>query len=182
MVYYWRQTLADGGVGMHRRPLIAVVVPVSLYTYFMVRELGHLMAASVLKLSTRLVLRYRVLPAWVSDPGVTRIPEHRQALFIIWGPALALTAGYVLLALISPRNRVLGPVKGLLPAILCYAMLIFDPLYYTVIPVAGLGGEPAAVARLFGIPVLGIIIPAGALLIINVILVRRVLAPLLRRF
>lgn len=166
---------------MHRRPSTVIVVLVSLYIYLVVRELGHLLAASLLDLPARLVVQYRLLPTWVTDPGATPIPEHSRAIFLLSGPGVAIAIGYVLLALISRWNRLLGPVVGLLAGVLCYAMLIFDPIYYTVIPVIGLGGEPAAVARLLGIPMLGIIIPAGVLLVIDVILITRVLAPRLRR-
>jgi hypothetical protein len=166
---------------MLRRPFTPIAVLISLYIHLVVRELGHVAAALALDLPTKFIVQYRVLPAWQIDQGMIGIPERSQALFIIAGPAAALTLGYVLLGLIARRDRRPNHPLVLLPAVLCYAMLILDPLYYSIIPLLRLGGEPAAVERLLSAPSWVIVIPAVAFLSINLILAGRVLAPVLRR-
>jgi hypothetical protein len=169
------------GWGMRRRPFAVIAVLVSVYCYLLVRELGHLISAAVLGMPTDLVVQYLVVPTWQAGPEVFSMSARGRAFFIVASPVLTLLAGYAALGLISRWGaRLRGAFTRLVPAVLCYAMLILDPIYYSIIPILRLGGEPAAVARLLGIPRLAVVIPAAVLLIVNVILLRRSLGAFLR--
>lgn len=168
---------------MRRRPFAVIGVLVSIYGYLLVRELGHLISASILGMPTNLVVHYLVLPTWQAGPEAFSMPDRSQAFFIFAGPALTLLVGYAALVLIGRwGTRLRGAFLRLLPAVLCYAMLILDPIYYSIIPIVRLGGEPATVAYLLGVPRAAVAVPAAILLVVNVVLLRRKLGAFLREY
>jgi hypothetical protein len=167
--------------GMWRRPVGVIGVAVSIYGYLLIRELGHLISAAVVGMPTVLVVLYRILPTWQAGPEALSLPRASQAFFIVGGPVLTLLAGYLTLVLIARwGTRLRGAFPGLLLAVLCYAMLMLDPIYYSIIPMLSLGGEPAAVASLLDVPRAALAVPAAGLLVVNVVLLRRKIGGLLR--
>lgn len=158
-----------------------MAVLISIYLYLLVRALGHLISASILDLPTHLVVRHLVLPTWQAGQEVFSMPDRSQAFLIVAGPALTLVVGYAVLVSVGRWGaRLRGALPRLLPAVLCYVMLILDPIYYSIIPIVRLGGEPATVAHLLAIPRAAVVAPAAILLIVNVMLLRRSLRNLLR--
>ena len=57
---------------------------------------------------------------------------------------------------------------------------MIDPIYYSVIPIAGMGGEPERVAVLLGAPIVAIEVIALVLLVVNLLLVRKTLMSFLK--
>jgi hypothetical protein len=68
----------------------------------------------------------------------------------------------------------------LLLGLASYLALVLDPVYYAVIPLINMGGEPELLARLLGISTIRIAGPAIAILVINIMLVRSRVVPKLK--
>ena len=165
---------------MRAHPLIVVIVVISLAFYALVRELGHLLACVVLGIPFDVVMRYGFLPSIRTPAEAALLSGRSLAVILLSGPATELIVGYVLLYAIVKRPARSAYLR-LLSAATCYACLIFDPVYYGVVPLFRLGGEPETLAALTGVAMSRIEIPALILLVLNVVLARRVLTPILRK-
>jgi hypothetical protein len=165
---------------MRRNPSWLLLTIVAVLIYLEIRELGRLAAGLILGLPTRLIIRYRIMPAVEIDLARVEATDGMPAFVVASGPVLALIAGYLLLILMKRRGRPLRSLIGFAVGLLCYASLILDPIYYSIIPLARLGGEPELLARSSGIPILGIAVGAFGLLTLNVLLLRWQLLPLIR--
>lgn len=165
---------------MRTHPLIVVIVVISLAIYALVRELGHLLACAILGIPFEWVLRYGFLPSVRTPAEAALLSGRSLAVILLSGPIAALIVGYVLLYAIARRPGRSASLR-LLGAITCFACLIFDPVYYSVVPLFRLGGEPESLAALAGVGVSRIEIPALILLVLNVILARKVLTPAARK-
>jgi hypothetical protein len=164
---------------MRKHPIIVVAVLVGLLAYAMLRELGHLAALWALKLPAATTLRYRFLPAVDISPDASATPSS-AGWVIAAGPIAAIAAGYVLLAAITRWKPGTPSFVRVAAAATCYLGLMLDPIYYAAIPFFSLGGEPELVAKLLGVPLVRLQISALILLVLNVILARRWVVPLLR--
>jgi hypothetical protein len=165
---------------MRRNPLGLLLTVFALLVYLEIRELGHLVSGLILALPTRLIIRYRIMPAVEIDLAGVQATDGMVAFVIASGPALVLIVGYLLLVLMKSRGRSLRPPLGMAVGLLCYASLILDPIYYSIVPLARLGGEPETLARSLGIPILGIVLGAFGLLALNVLLLRWHLLPIMK--
>jgi hypothetical protein len=86
----------------------------------------------------------------------------------------------MLLVLACSLGRRLPTPLLLFLAITSYVALILDPIYYAVIPLLRLGGEPETLAWVLDVPRISVVLPAMALLGLNVFLIRRNLVPLIK--
>jgi hypothetical protein len=164
---------------MRHNPIAVIAIPISIYCYALTREIGHWISAAVLGLPVSGFLRVHLLPSFNvnhAGPGISRMAS---ILFTISGPGLALLAGYILLGVILKSRVRMRSLPGFLLAFTCYLCLILDPVYYTVIPCARLGGEPEVLAR-SGISPAATVVVALGLLIINLVLVRTRMVPRLK--
>jgi len=161
-------------------PLIVVIIVASLAIYALVRELGHVLACVIMGMPFDWIMIYGFLPSVRTPAEAALLSGRSLAVILLSGPAAELIVGYVLLYAIAKRPPRFASLR-LLGATTCYACLIFDPVYYSVVPLFRLGGEPESLAALTGVTMSRIGIPALILLVLNVILARRVLTPVVRR-
>jgi hypothetical protein len=164
---------------MRKHPIIVLAVLVGLFAYAMLREAGHLAALWALKLPAATTLRYGFLPAVDISPGPGAAPSS-VGWVIAAGPIAAIAAGYVLVAVLTKWKAGMPSFVRVAAATACYLGLVLDPIYYAAIPLFNLGGEPEMVARLLGVPLVRLEISALILLVLNLILARRWVVPLLR--
>ena len=165
---------------MRSHPLIVVIAAASLAIYAVLRELGHLLACLLLGIPFEAMLRYGFLPAIRTPAEAALLSGRSLAIILISGPIVALLAGYILLYILAKRPGH-SPALRLFGALTCYACLIFDPVYYSAIPLFNLGGEPETLASLTGVAISRIEISALILLVLNLLLARKTLTPLLRK-
>lgn len=165
---------------MRRHPLALLSFIGALAIYFLVREAGHLVVCLVQRMPVSAVLRYGFLPSVQLAPETAETSARAAAAVILAGPAATLAAGYVLLYGIVRRWPEAIPRLRILWGVTCYIGLMLDPIYYSVIPLMSLGGEPGTLAALTGVGFLRIEIAGFALLVANTLLARRILAPFLR--
>jgi hypothetical protein len=165
---------------MQRNPLAFISVLAAFYIYFFVRGLGRGLAATAMGMVVRPVMRYRVLPGFDVLPGASDIAPRRLAVLILASPVLALLVGYTLLGVMSVRGSRFSYNVRLFICVGSYLGLILDPIYYAVIPLLRLGGEPEMLAQALDAPALAIAFPAMALLGLNVLLARKRLVPILK--
>jgi hypothetical protein len=165
---------------LRRNPLGILSALAAFYIYLLLRGLGRGLVAIVVGLPVRRIMIYKVLPTFDALSNTGRIAPGVLATFIIAGPLCALLAGYLLLALISLRGEHLPPRLRLLLCFTCYLSLTLDPIYYAVISLLRLGGEPDKLAQITGAPSLAVTLPAMALLGLNVMLTRSRLIPVIR--
>jgi hypothetical protein len=166
---------------MRRNPLVILAALGSFYAYYLMREAGHLIAGLMIGREVRALFMYRIIPRIAVDLQASRPTVREQALVIVSGPLAALVLGYILLVLIVRWGRTLHRSMHLLLGFACYLCLVLDPIYYAVIPLLRLGGEPQSLAALLGYSVPAMIAIAVGLLILNIALVRRKVVPLIRR-
>jgi len=165
---------------MRRHPLTIVSVIGAVYLFYILRGLGRALAALILGIPLNQRMLYKVLPTFdVFSDAWQRAPLELAAL-ILAGPALALLTGYMLLVLACSLGRRLPTPLLLFLAITSYVALILDPIYYAVIPLLRLGGEPETLAWVLDVPRISVVLPAMALLGLNVFLIRRNLVPLIK--
>lgn len=165
---------------MRRHPLALLSFIGALAIYLVVREAGHLVACLAQRMPVSVVLRYGFLPSVQIGPDAAEATARAAAAVILAGPAATLAAGYVLLYGIVKSWPEAFPPARILWAATCYVALILDPVYYAVIPLLSLGGEPGTLAGLTGVSFLRIEIVGFAFLVANTILARRAVAPFLR--
>ncbi|MFZ1946107.1 MAG: hypothetical protein WAW06_01005 [bacterium] len=165
---------------MRRHPLALFSFVGALAIYFLVREAGHLAACLVQRMPVSVILRYGFLPSVQAQPEAAEASTRAAAAVILAGPAATLAAGYVLLYGIVRRWPEAFPRLRILWAVTCYVGLMLDPIYYAVIPLMSLGGEPGTLTALTGVGFLRIEIAGFALLVANTLLARRIIAPFLR--
>jgi hypothetical protein len=165
---------------MRRNPVGLLSVLGAFYTYLLLRQLGRATAAFMMDARLHLVMNYKVFPRFDMSFNAGALTPARFAVLILAGPGLALAVGYLLLALGTSRTR--RPPRGLrlLTCLTSYLCLVLDPIYFAVIPLLHLGGEPETLMGVLGIPPLAMAAPAMALLGLNVILVRSRLVPAIR--
>jgi hypothetical protein len=169
-----------GGRRLRRNPMALAAILGAIYAYLTVREVGRLLTGLVLGLNIRPVLRYRVLPGFDVGPFPAAITSRLEALGLISGPILALALGYTTLVIIRNVPRPSRLAARLLPGAFCYLALVIDPIYYSVIPIAHMGGEPERVAALLGAPIVAIEAIALVFLVVNLLLVRKTLMSFLK--
>jgi hypothetical protein len=157
-----------------------VWVLAAVYVFYVIRGLGRAVAALTAGLPVNHGMLYKVLPTFDVFSDAWEMAPSQLATLILAGPGLALLAGYLLLGLVGHLGRRLPSGLLLFLAITSYACLVMDPIYYALIPLMRLGGEPETLARVLDIPRLGVALPAMALLGLNVFLTRRNLVPLLK--
>lgn len=165
---------------MRRTPLTILGALASFGLYLLIRELGHLVALSLLRLPISAVLRYGCLPAFEVGGETLALSVKSAAWVVASGPMAVLAAGYILLAAIAGGRLKTTSFLRLLGGLTCYLALVLDPIYYTVIPLFNMGGEPETLAYLLGVSLARIEIGALALLVVNAILTRRIVVPFLR--
>lgn len=165
---------------MRRHPLAIISVLGAVYVFYLLRGLGRALAASIMGVPINRGVLYGVLPTFDVFSGAWERAPRELAVLILAGPGLALAAGYALLAIVSSPERRLPAHLLLFLTITSYACLILDPIYYAVIPLLRLGGEPETLAWVLDVSRLGVALPAMALLGFNVFLTKRVLVPLMK--
>jgi hypothetical protein len=168
-----------GGI-LIRNPLILVAVAIAFYAYYLVREFGHLLASRLPGLRVASAMRYKIFPGFDLYPSESGTADVNEAVFIVAGPAMALLAGYALLLLLLRRGSRLHPAVRSTMGILCYLALMLDPVYYAIIPLLKLGGEPEMLARVLSISTVPIMIVAVGVLVLNTYLIQRFVMPLIR--
>jgi hypothetical protein len=161
--------------------LAVLMVPVAVLAYAIIREAGHTAACLVLGIPFSGFLRYGFLPAVHIPAEAALLSTGSLAAITLSGPAAALVAGYLLLYALWRRGSKAPASLALLAGLACYACLILDPVYYSVIPLFNVGGEPETLALATGVAMSRIQIPALVLLVLNAILTRRVVIPLVRK-
>lgn len=166
---------------MRKHPLVPLIVLVAVLAYLMIREIGHLLSLSAMGLAVRSFLQYGFLPAFEAAPSTPILSPESQALVTLSGPVLVLIVGYLLLWLMNRYHRLAVSGPGLIVGFLCYLALIIDPVYYSILPLLKLGGEPETLAGLLEIPLTPITVTAFGLLVLNALLLRKSLVPLMRR-
>ena len=162
---------------MRKNPLVLLGLPASGAVYLVIRELGHLIACSALGIPFSIVVKSGFLPTIAATVEPTDLTTTAQAWLIMSGPIAGLLVGYVLLVLIARRRSPASVFVRLLAAMTCYLTLILDPIYYTIIPIFSLGGEPERLANLLGVPISKVQMIAIVLLLTNSILSRRIAVP-----
>ena len=165
---------------MRRNPLAAVSVLAAIYVFYLLRGLGRALAAAVMGLPVGRVMIYKVLPSFDVFSDAWDMAPARLATLILAGPVCALLAGYLLLVLIGPPGRRLPSQLLLFLSMTSYAGLILDPIYYAVIPLFRLGGEPEMLTWVLGVSRIWVVLPAMAVLGLNVMLTRKRLVPLIK--
>jgi len=163
-----------------RNPLIVILVLAALILYSFVRESARLAMCGILGLEFTVSARARGLL------GIAALIKHHGsanrdiAIAIASGPLGALIAGYLALLLLRKRGEALPAPARVFLCIFCYLALILDPIYYAVIPLARLGGEPSALASSSGLAMQAIQFVALGLLVINTLLIRKYVMPILK--
>ncbi len=165
---------------MRRNPLAIVSVLVAFYVFYGLRGLGRALAAVIMGLPVSRVMIYKVLPGFDVFSNAWDIAPSRLTTLILAGPACALLAGYLLLVLIGSRGKRLPPPLRLFLCLTSYISLILDPIYYAVIPLLRLGGEPETLAWILDVSPIWLALPAMAVLGLNVMLTRKKLVPLIK--
>lgn len=155
---------------------IASLAP-AFYAYVFIRELGHLVAKSMLGLPLNLKFLYGIIPS--TDVTGLGTPPLTMAFLIASGPISALIAGYAIVAVL--RWRMPASVLGTALGMLGYLCLVLDPIYFAIIPILHLGGEPEALIFGGGIPQRILILLALGVLVLNLIILRLKLIPILKR-
>jgi hypothetical protein len=176
-----QQTVRLRRIQVRRNPLVILSAPAALYVYLLIRGLGRWLAATATGLPAYHTMVYKVLPTFGVLSNTGDIAPVRSAILILAGPALVLLAGYLLLVLVSLWGERLPSWLRLFLCLTCYLGLILDPIYYAVIPLLRLGGEPGMLMRITGAPSVALILPAMVLLGLNVMLTRNRMVPLIRR-
>lgn len=166
---------------MRRNPLALLLVPASFYVYLLIRGLGRALAAALMGLPVDHIMFYKILPAFDVFSQSGEIAPAKIAILILGGPVCALLAGYILLVLLVPWRERLPSGLGLFLCFTCYLSLILDPIYFALIPLLPLGGEPEMLARITSVSPIAIALPAMGLLGLNVILTRNRLVLLIKR-
>ena len=165
---------------MRRNPFTLIAIMAAFYAYYLTREVGRLIVVLALGLDVAPTIRYRVLVGFEVQSGVVEPTPTEMGLLILSGPGMALVAGYALLAgLIGWGNRIHSRLRLML-GLMCYLTLVLDPIYYAVIPLFRLGGEPETVQYLLPISRLPIVAIAMGLLIFNIYIIQNKLIPLIR--
>jgi hypothetical protein len=165
---------------MRRSPLAIVSVLAAVYVFYVLRGLGRALAAVIMGLPVTSVMIYKVLPGFDVFSNAWEIGRSRIATLILAGPACALLAGYILLMLIGSRGKRLPPLFRLFLCMTSYISLILDPIYYAVIPLLRLGGEPETLAWILDVSPIWLALPAMVVLGLNVMLTRKGLVPLIK--
>jgi len=165
---------------MIRHPLTIVSVLGAVYVYYALRGLGRALAAVIMGLPAKQGMLFKVLPTFDVFSNAWETAPRALGTLILAGPALALLAGYLLLLIVHYCGRRLPPHLQIFLCVTSYAGLILDPIYYALIPLLRLGGEPETLARVFDVPRVAVALPAMVLLGLNVFLIRRRLVPLMR--
>jgi hypothetical protein len=165
---------------MRRNPLAIASVLGAFYAFYVLRGLGRALAAIIMGLPVTRVMIYRVLPGFDVFSDAWEMAPSRLATLILAGPACALLAGYLLLVLIGSRGKRLPSQLLLFLCMTSYVSLILDPIYYAVIPLLRLGGEPETLAWVLDVSRIWVALPAMAVLGLNVMLTRRRLVPLIK--
>ena len=166
---------------MRGHPLVPVSVGVAVIAYLVIREVGHLVSLSAMGLAVRSFLQYGFLPAFGAASSNPILSPVSQALVILAGPVLVLVVGYILLWIMKRHHRLAGSGLGLSVCFICYLALIIDPVYYSIGPLLKLGGEPEMLAGLLEISPIPITVTALGLLVLNALLLRKRLVPLMRK-
>jgi hypothetical protein len=162
---------------LRRHPLTPLAVVAALVAYLLLRDVGHVVACIVLGVRFSPVLKYGFFPSVeILSAGAS---ARSLAAVILGGPAATLTTGYLLLNVIS-RAPATPSGLGVLKGALCYLALVLDPLYFTVISLLNLGGEPEILTILTGFPATRMAILGLAVLALNLVLARRTVMPYLR--
>ena len=151
-----------------------------LYAYFLTREAGRLVVGFGLGLEVSPAARHGVFLGFEVHTGVVQLTPREIALLILSGPGMALAGGYALLALLIRWGNMIHPSLRLLLGLMCYLDLVLDPIYYAVIPLFRLGGEPETLAYLLSISRPTIVGIAMVILIFNTYLVHKKIVPLIR--
>ena len=165
---------------MRRNPLAIISVLVAFYTFYVLRGLGRALAAVIMGLPVGRVMIYKVLPSFDVFSNAWELEPSRLVTLILAGPACALLAGYLLLALIASREKRLPPRLRLFLCMTSYISLILDPIYYAAIPLLRLGGEPETLAWILDVSPIWLALPAMAVLGLNVFLTKGRLVPLIK--
>lgn len=168
-------------IGLRTKALAILMIPVAVLVYAIIRETGHVVACLLLGVPFSGFLRYGFLPAVHIPAEAALLSNKSLAVLTLSGPTAALIAGYLLLYAISRRRPKALPNLLLLAGLVCYACVILDPIYYSAIPLFDLGGEPETFALAVGVAMSRIQIPALVLLVLNAVLTRQILMPLLKR-
>ena len=164
---------------MKRNPITILYVLLSAYIYVLLRESGHLLVGLTLKMPLTSDWTYRILPAFAVDAAATGNIRGRS-MIILAGPAATLIAGYVLILLMVRGNRPDKRPLRLISGLTCYLALILDPIYFAVVPLARLGGEPERLASLLDVEATPMVAAALVILVVNLILIRTRLVPFLK--
>jgi hypothetical protein len=166
---------------MRRNPLAIVAVLGAIYTFYVVRGLGRALAASVMGVPVRRVMIYKILPTFDVFSDAWDMAPSRLAALILAGPASGLLIGYLLLLILGYEGKHTPARILFFLCVTSYAGLILDPIYYAVIPLLALGGEPETLAWVLDVSRMWVVLPAMALLGLNVLLARSRLLPLMKR-
>ena len=165
---------------MPRRPLVLLYLIAAGYLYLVIRQVGRGLGAVAARVPVEPAMIHGVLPDFAVFPQAGQTAPGRMAAVILAGPSFALLVGYLLLWAVA---RGAGRAPARLGTLLCavsYLALVLDPLYYTVIPLLRMGGEPETLAGITGVSPRAIAIPAMAVLGLNVMLARKYLVPSLK--
>jgi hypothetical protein len=165
---------------MRRNPLTLPALLGAFYIYLLARSMGRGLGALLAGLRYHRILTYYVLPGFYVLPLNPTAPPHELGFVLLAGPLTALATGYLILVLVARTIRSLPFGLRLLLCFVSYLGLVLDPVYYAIIPLLRLGGEPELSARLTGASTLTIALPAMAILGLNVMLARRYLVPALK--
>ncbi len=148
----------------------------AFYAYMFIRELGHISTKLIFRLSIDLRFIYGIVPS-VDVTGCASEP-FVVALLIASGPVAALAVGYILVTIL--RWRMPPSLFGSALGMLSYFCLVLDPIYFAVIPVLHLGGEPDALILTGRISQRGLIAIALGVLTLNLVILRLKLIPILK--
>jgi hypothetical protein len=162
---------------MRRRPLILLYLIAAGYIYLLIRQVGRGLGGAIAGIAVKPVMMHGILPGFAAAAQAGQAAPGRLAALMLAGPILALLVGYVLLWAVA-RGAGRAPAGlGVLLCAISYLALVLDPLYYAVIPLLRMGGEPETLAMITGVSPRMIAIPAMAVLGLNVMLVRKYLVP-----
>jgi hypothetical protein len=165
---------------MRSHPLVLLSIPAAGYVYLLIRQVGRGLGAAAFSIPIEPVMMSKILPGFDVYSHAAGIGPGRLAGLILMGPALTLLVGYVLLWVLGR-----GPRRGpgglrLFGCTISYLGLILDPVYYAVIPLLRLGGEPETLAHIIGVSPIVVALPAMAVLGLNVMLTGRLLVPAIK--
>jgi hypothetical protein len=165
---------------MRSRPLVLLYLLAAGYLYLLVRQVGRGLGAVAAGIPFEPVLMHGILPGFAVYSQAGQTSPGRMAAVLLTGPAFALLVGYLLLWAVA-RGAGRAPARlGIFLCAISYLALMLDPLYYAVIPLLRMGGEPETLARITGLSSRAIAIPAMAVLGLNVMLARKYLVPSIR--